>query len=105
MTESVDIEYTNLYIYSLLSGSTYIELARKLKNAMKCLINIKKNDNKWFLWYHISYLNPLKIHLERIIKADKNMINNFDYNGIDFPISKTDFGKIEKKNIALMFCY
>ena len=33
------------------------------------------------------------------------MINNFDYNGIDFPVSKTDFGKIEKKNIALMFCY
>ena len=42
MTESVDVEYANLYIYSLLSGSTYIELPRKLKNAMKCLINIKK---------------------------------------------------------------
>ena len=26
------------------------------------------------------------------------MVNDLDYNGIRFPVSKKDFGKIEKKN-------
>ena len=30
------------------------------KNSMEGLINIKNNDNKSFLWYHIRHLNPLK---------------------------------------------
>ena len=31
-------------------------------------------------------------------KADKNMVNNLDYEGINFPVSRKDFGNIEKKN-------
>ena len=31
-------------------------------------------------------------------KSTKNVINDLDYKGIEFPVSKTDFGKIEKKN-------
>ena len=46
--ESVNKEYVNISIFSPLSGSTYIELPRRLKNSMKCLINIKNNDNKCF---------------------------------------------------------
>ena len=38
---------------------------------MKGLINIKKNDNKFFLWCHIRHLNPVKIDHERITKVDK----------------------------------
>ena len=74
---------------------------------MKDLVNIKNNDNKCFLWCHIRHLNPLKIHLERITKADKNMVNDLDYEGIEFPVSKKDFGKIEKKNNICInvFCY
>ena len=35
------------------------------------------------------------------------MVNNLDYKGIKFPVSKKDFGKIEKKiNISINeFCY
>ena len=65
---------------------------------MKDLINIKNNDNKCFLWCHIRHLSSLKIHPERITKADKNMANEFDYEGIEFPVSKRDLNKIEKKN-------
>ena len=78
---------------------------------MKFLINIKNSDNKCFLWCHIKHLNPLKIHPERIPKADKNMANDLDYEGIKFsvkfPVSKKDFHKIEKNNnICLnVFCY
>ena len=38
--ESVDAEYVNISIFSPLSGSTYIELPRRLRNSMKGQINI-----------------------------------------------------------------
>ena len=62
--ESVDGEYVNISIYSL-SGSTYIELPRRLRNSVKRLINIKNNDSKCFLWCHITHLNPLKSQPEK----------------------------------------
>ena len=71
---------------------------------MKGLIYIK-NDNKCFLWCHIRHLNPLKEHPERITKADKNMINDLDYQGIEFPVSKTDFNKIEVDIISALVCF
>ena len=78
----------NISIYSPLVGSTYIELPDKLNNPMKGLINIKNNDNKCFLWCHTRHLNLVKTHPERITKEDKKMINDLDYEGINFPISK-----------------
>ena len=86
--ESIEAQYVNISIYSPLSGSTYIELPDKLKNPMKGLINITNNDNKYFLWYHIRHLNPLKTHPEI----------NLNYEGIKFPVSKKDYCKIEKEN-------
>ena len=60
---------------------------------MKVLINIKSNDNKCFLWCHIRHLNPLKIHPERVTEADKNMVNDLDYKGIEFFVYKKDLKK------------
>ena len=71
-------------MYSPLSGSSYIKLPDKLSNSKKGLINMKNNDNKRFLWSHIRHLNPLKIHAERITKADKRMVNDLDYVDINF---------------------
>ena len=51
--ESVDSEYVSISICSPLLGSTYIELPRRLRNSVNCLISIKNNDNKCFLWGHI----------------------------------------------------
>ena len=65
---------------------------------MKGLINIKNNDNKCFLWCHIRHLNLLDTDPERITKADKNMVNYLDYEGIEFPVSKRDYSKSEQKN-------
>ena len=79
-------------------GSTYIELPDKLKNPMKGLINLKNNGNKCFLWCHIRHLNPLKMHPECITKEDKKMINDLDYEGIKFPVSKNDYRRIERQN-------
>ena len=72
---------------------------------MKGLINIKNNDNKCFIWCHIRHLNLLKIHPERITKADKNTVNDLDYEGIKL-VSKKDFSKIEIKNTCInVLCY
>ena len=97
----------NISAYSPLIGSTYIELPNGLKNTMKGLINIKNNDNKCFLWCHIRHLNLVTIHSERITKEDKIMINDLDYEGIKFPVSKKDYCKIERQNKICInvFCY
>ena len=72
--ESVHAEYVNISIFSPLSGSTYIEFPRRLRNSMKGPINIKNNDNKCFLCCHIRHLNPIKIHAEKIAKAEKKHV-------------------------------
>ena len=72
---------------------------------MKGLINSKNNNYKYFLWCHIRHLNPLKIHPEREAKADKNMINDLNYEGIKFSVSKRDYCKIEKKNNFFIFVF
>ena len=98
ITESVEAQYVNISVYSLLSQNTYIELPDKLKNPMKSLINIKTSDNKSFLWCHIRQLNSVKTHPERIRKEDKNIINDLNYEGIKFPVSKKDYWRIERQN-------
>ena len=97
----------NIPVYNPLIGSTYIELPDGLKKPMKGLINIKNNDNKCFLWCHIRHLNLVKTHPERITKEQNNMIDDLDYEGIKFPISKKDYCRIERQdNICInVFCY
>ena len=70
---------------------------------MKVLINIK-NNNKCLLWCYIRHLNPLKIHPERITKADKNMVNDLDYEGIKFLSLRKILTRLERKAMfALMW--
>ena len=94
--ESINGKYVNISVYSPLIGSTYIKLSNGLKNPMKVLISIKNNENKCFIWFHIRHLNLVKTHSERITKEDKNMINDLDYEGIKFPVSKKDYCKTER---------
>ena len=105
--ESINGEYVNISIYSLLIGSTYIELPDGLKNLIKGLINIKNNDTKCFLWCHIRHLNLVKTHPERITKEYKNIINDLDYERIKFPVLKKNYCKIERQNNICInvFCY
>ena len=84
-----------------------MKLPAVLRSSKKALINIKNNDQKCFLWFHIRHTNPVKIHPERIIREDKIPTNNLNYDGIGFPVGEKDFSKIGKKNnISInMFCY
>ena len=107
VVELINGEYVNISMYSPLIGSSFVELPNELNNPRKDLINIKNNDHKSFLWCHVRHLNLIKKHPERIKKEYKRLANNLDYEGIEFPISKNDYCKIEKqKNICInLLCY
>ena len=105
--ESVEAQCLNISIYSPLIGNTYIELPDKLKTPVKGLINIKNNYNKCFLWCNIRHLNLVKRHPEEIKKKDKNLVDDLDYEGIRFPVSKKDYCRIERQNNICInvFCF
>ena len=107
IVELIESQYINISIYRPLSWSSYIKLSTELKSPKKGLINIKNKDQKCFLWYHVRHINPVKIHPERIIRNDRKLANNLNYDGIEFPVQEKDFRKIETKNNICIneFCY
>ena len=52
----------------------------------------------YFLWRHIRHINLVKINPGRVAQKDKQIINDLDYKGIKFPVSKKDFSNIEVRN-------
>ena len=65
---------------------------------MKGLIKIQNDDNKCFLWCHVRHLNDEGKTLWKISKKDKNIGENLNYDGIEFPVSKKDYDQISKMN-------
>ena len=96
--DRIDSHYINVTTYKPLNGSSYIELPMELRNPKKGLINIKNEGNECFRWCHIRHLNPQEKNPQRIKKEDKKMINELNYDGIDFPLSQKHYNKVEKQN-------
>ena len=44
-----------------------------------------------FLWCHVRHINHVKDHPERITRVDKKIVNNLNYDGIEFPAQEKDF--------------
>ena len=79
----------------------------ELIHPMKGLINIKNDDNKCFLWFHVRHLNLDGVKLCRITKKDRMIAEGLNYSSIDFPVSKKDYDKslvLNGININV-FCY
>ena len=70
----------------------------ELRNPKKGLINVKNNNYKFFSWWHIKHINPIKIHPETVTQKDKELANVLDYSNFKFPVPKKDFDKLETKN-------
>ena len=85
--DRIDNHYINVTLYKPLNGS-YIELPTELRNPKKGLINIKNKDDECFRWCHIRHLNPQEKDPQRIKKEDTKMINEMNYEGIEFPVSQ-----------------
>ena len=94
----IDSHYLNVTLYNPLNGSSYIELPTELRNSKKGLINMKNKDEECFRWCHTRHLNPQTKYAERIKKEDKKMINELNYDGINFPLSQKHYNKVEKQN-------
>ena len=107
ITEEIVNQYLNISSYLPLSGSTYVKLPAELQHPMKGLINIKNNDNKCFVRCHVRHLNLCGNNLCRITKKDKEIFKDINYSGVDLPVSKKHYGKIEDLNkISVnVFCY
>ena len=50
IVELIESQYINISTYRPLSGSSYVKLSVELRNPKKGLINIKSNNQKYFLW-------------------------------------------------------
>ena len=98
IVELIESQYINISTYRPLSGSSYVKLLVELRSPKKGLINIKNNDQKFFLWCHVRHISPVKIRPERNTEEDKKLVNDLNYDRIDFPVPEKDFNKIETKN-------
>ena len=96
--DRIDSHYLNVTLYKPLNGSSYMELPTELRNPKKGLIDMKNKDEECFRWRHIRHLNPQTEHPERIKKEDKKMINELNYDGINFPLSQKHYNKVEKQS-------
>ena len=50
------------------------------------------------LWCHVKHLNLIDKNPQRITKEDKELVIKLNYEGINFPISKKDYCRIEAQN-------
>ena len=102
--DRIDGHYINVTRYKPLNGSSCIELPTELRNSKKGLINMKNKDEECFRWCHIRHLNLQIKYPERIKKEDKQMINELNYNGINFPLSQKHYKKVENRTVLGSIC-
>ena len=93
-----EIEEVILEIYKVndIQASSYIELPGKYKDN-KSIINIKNNDQFWFLWCILAQLYPIENHKGRISKYIIHL-NKLNLKGLEFPMKVKDIPKFENLN-------
>ena len=101
----IDCLRININKYTLLRGSSYINLPQWIKNKKAC-INIKNSDNKCFKYSVLCALKTPETHVDRVSNyMDYDDLLNFK--GIEFPVKIQDIPKFEiqnKINITV-FCH
>ena len=95
---SIDELYINTVVYEPIKGSSYIPLPIEFQHSRKGLVNIENEDNECFRWCHIRYLNPQEDHPHRIRKSDRELSEQLNYQGVEFPVATKHYGKIEEQN-------
>ena len=55
------------------------------------------------MWCHVSHINPVKTHPERVTQKYRKIANSLDYDGVGLPVQEKDFSKIgTKSSICIM---
>ena len=94
------VEYFDINIdpFEPLSGSSYIPLPKKL-SSKKAIINVKnEKDHECFKWAVTSAVFPKKKDAQRLNDQMRENSDNFDWSGIEFPVSLKQIDKFEKQN-------
>lgn len=66
----------------------------------KAIVNMKNNDDKWFMWCVARALNLVDHNAERISKVLRKQAENLDWSGIEFPVAVKEnvYGRFERNN-------
>ena len=90
--------YINFHRLVLTRGSAYIELPEWLKSK-KAVINLQNKDEECFKWAVIEALHheEIKHHPERISLLSPYK-NQYNWEGLEFPVSIKKIDKFEKNN-------
>ena len=92
---------TSISMYNPIAGSSYIKSPKQLNHPRKTLINIQNiDDNEWFRWCLVRYLNPADHNPARITKADIDFVQKLDFKDVNLLVKVSDIHKIENKTIS-----
>ena len=83
-------------IYSPIKGSSYIKLPTSLARS-RCIINIKNEDQKCFLWSILASLHHADTRPERV----ENYVafeGKLNMKGIEYPVALSKLDKFERQN-------
>ena len=72
-----------------------MKLHAELRTSKKGLINIKNEDQKCFVRYHVRHINPVKIHPERITSEDKKLVNSLIMVELNFLCEKKILARLK----------
>ena len=88
----------NFHQLNLTRGSSYLPLPDYIANR-KAVINPRNDDEDCFKWSAIAAGRWLDIgsHPETALNL-KEFTNNYDWSGLEFPVSIKDIGKFETRN-------
>ena len=90
--------YINFHKLALTRGSSYIELPEWIRNK-KAVINSQNKDEECFKWALIEALHheDIQHHPERI-NSPSPYENQYNWKGLEFPVSIKKIDKFEKNN-------
>ena len=84
-------------IWKPLSGSSYIDLPKALKDK-HAIINMKNEDDKCFLWSVLRGLNLKDKNNDRIDKDLRSKENTLNMEGIKYPVDLKAINRFERQN-------
>ena len=86
-------------MYRPLHGSTYIHTPEWLKGK-QCIVNVKNDDNKCFLYAVLSALYPAEIHTDWLSHY-MPYVSTLSEEGLEYPVSSKQIPIFEKNNPTL----
>ena len=98
------VSYINFSTFRPLSGSFYVQLPVQLRSSKKGLVNIRNNDGKCFLWCHVRHINSVKMHPERFTQNHKKLVNDLNYDGLNFLCEKKILATLKQKTTFSLMC-